>query len=71
MKIKHTVEISALDLALFLKEKLCLKCHHGDLDLEVVGMDNGGFAAPKKGLKTLFVAWEEGSAESSVNTLTR
>lgn len=63
MKLKHTVEISALDLALFLKEKLNIQEHHANLDLEVIANDTGGFSAPTKGLRTLKVTWTEGEVQ--------
>lgn len=58
MKIKHIVELSALDLALFLKERLKIQAHHSDLDLEVVGED-AGFSTPTKSLRTLKITWIE------------
>ncbi len=62
MKIKHTIEISALDLALILKGKMSIKAHHSDLDLEVVGRDAGGFSAPSKPLEHLKITWTEDTA---------
>lgn len=66
MKIKHTIEISAMDLALILKEKLSIKVHYADLDIEVIGKDAGNFSSPKRPLETLKVTWvEDNSPEPS------
>jgi hypothetical protein len=60
VKIKHTIEVSALDLALILKEKLSIAgVHHSDLDLEVIGTDPGNFSSPKRPLETLKITWTE------------
>ena len=60
MKIKHTIEISAMDLALILKEKLSISgVHHADLDLEVIGKDPGNFTSPTRPLETLKITWTD------------
>jgi hypothetical protein len=60
VKIKHTIEISALDLALILKEKLSIAgVHHSDLNLEVIGRDVANFSTPTQTLETLKITWTE------------
>jgi hypothetical protein len=60
--IKHTIEISAMDLALLLKEKLNIAgVHHADLDLMVIGKDPGNFTSPTRPLETLKITWTDDS----------
>lgn len=66
MKIKHTIEISAMDLALLLKEKLGITgVHYADLDIEVIGKDAGNFSSPKRPLETLKITWVEDNSPES------